>query len=372
VIAALVSGLTLASLPATAWASSSPAITLSSGVPATVLFGGQATVSMTAANPAGQPPGYNLSFRDVLPAGVSYVPGSSSIDSQDIEPLAIANAPAAGQTTLIWSNVSDLSASSSNTVVYSVSPSSGSYAIGSTYTESQSAYVNTNPRYVPQFDALGNPVAGATSYTGSAAGSGTTSVAGVHVSTSDSAGAKLLRGAHTHQTVYTVTVANNTVNPTSSAVVDTYLPAGLEFLGCGRVDNTTNAATNPGSTQEWPGSGPLSGNTAAPASCSTPTVVQTATMAPGGLPSGVYTHVQYSPGTIAAGQSIKLQFVAAIPIRQNTNTWIGGKPSDASDGQTANLDNNSGPRPTTARHSRSTRASAACSTASPPSRPAPR
>jgi uncharacterized repeat protein (TIGR01451 family)/fimbrial isopeptide formation D2 family protein len=341
-IAALVSGLGFVSLPSIALAASSPAITISSGVPATVLYGGQATVSMTAANPAGQSPGYNLTFRDVLPAGVSYVSGSSSIDGQDIEPQVIANAPAAGQTTLIWSNVSDLSAGSSNAVAYSVSPSTGSYAIASTYTESQSAYVNSNPRYVPQFDALGNPVAGATSYTGSAAASGTTTVTGIDVSMSDSAGAKLLRGAHTHQTVYTVTVANNTVNPTTSAVVDTYLPAGLEFLGCGGVDNTTSAPTNPGSTQEWPGSGPLSGHTTAPASCSTPAVVQTATMTPGGLPSGVYTHVQYSPGTIAAGQSIELRFVAAVPIRQNTNTWTGAKPSDASDGQTANLDNNSG------------------------------
>jgi large repetitive protein len=343
VIAALVSGLAFAWLPSTALAASSPAITIASGVPATVLYGGQASVSMTAANPAGQPPGYNLSFRDVLPAGVSYAAGSSRIDGQDIEPQVIANAPAAGQTTLIWSNVSDLSASSSNTVSYRVSPSSGSYAIASNYTESQSAYVNSNARYVPQFDALGNPVADATSYTGSAATSGTTTVTGISVSMSDSAGAKLLRGAHTHQTVYTVTVANNTVNPTTSAVVDTYLPAGLEFLGCGAVDNTTSAATNPGSTQEWPGSGALSGHTAAPASCATPTVVQTATMTPGGLPSGVYTHVQYSPGTIPAGQSIALRFVAAVPIRQNTSTWTGVKPSDASDGQTANLDNNSGP-----------------------------
>ena len=340
-IAVVVSGLGFVLLPSTALAASSPAITISSGVPATVLYGGKAAVSMTAANPAGQPPGYNLSFRDVLPAGISYVAGSSSVDGQDIEPQVIANAPAAGQTTLIWSNVSDLSASSSNAVAYSVSNSAGSYAIGATYTESQSAYVNSNPRYVPQFDALGNPVA--TSYTGSAATSGTTTVSGIDVSMSDSAGAKLLRGAHTHQTVYTVTVANNTVNPTTSAVVDTYLPAGLEFLGCGGVDNTTSAATNPGSTEEWPGSGPLSGHTTAPASCSTPTVVQTATMTPGGLPTGVYTHVQYSPGTIAAGQSVELRFVAAVPIRQNTNTWTGVKPSDASDGQTANLDNNSGP-----------------------------
>src|SRR5918999_940108 len=63
--------------------------------PANVLYGDPSTVTLRVANPSGQPYGYNLSLRDVLPAGISYVPGSA-----EVEPRIINNAPGAGQTTL--------------------------------------------------------------------------------------------------------------------------------------------------------------------------------------------------------------------------------------------------------------------------------
>jgi hypothetical protein len=50
---------------------------------------------MTAANPAGQPTGHNLTFEDVLPVGISCAPGSSQIGEQDIEPQVTNDAPTA-------------------------------------------------------------------------------------------------------------------------------------------------------------------------------------------------------------------------------------------------------------------------------------
>jgi large repetitive protein len=221
---------------------------------------------------------------------VSYVANSSSFSGQDIEPQVLTNEPSAGKTTLIWPNLSDLSPNSQAKLTYQVQASTSTYADGGSYTESQSAYVNTSPRTAPSFTAARAPVS--SSYTGSATATGPTTLSAIQVTSSDAAGAKLLRSVHTHQTVYTLTVANNGVKPTTSTVLDAYLPAGLEFLGCGTSDNTTCAATNPGSTEEWPGSGALSGRTANPGNCSGYTEVQTGNFTPGnGIPSGFYTHV---------------------------------------------------------------------------------
>ena len=329
-------------LPAAAQAGTgTPTIALSAGGSSSALYGSSATESLTASNPAGQPTGYNLTMEDVLPAGVSYVAGSSTFSGQDIEPQVLNNEPSAGKTTLIWSNLSDLSPNSQAKLTYQVNASTSTYAVGASYTESQSAYVNTSPRTVPSFTASGAPVS--SSYTGSATTSGSTTLSAIQVTTSDAAGAKLLRGVHDHQTVYTLTVTNNGVKPTSGTTLDAYLPAGLEFLGCGTEDNTTSAATNPGSTEEWPGSGALSGRTANPGNCSGYTEVQTGNFSPGnGIPSGFYTHVQYNPGTLASGGAVTYKFVAGVPIRENTDTWTGVKPSDSGGDQAANLDNNSG------------------------------
>jgi len=58
--------------------------------------------------------------------------------------------------------------------------------------------------------------------------------------------------------VYTLTVRNNQVRATGAIELVDYLPAGLEFLGCGGdPDHTTDAATNRGSSEEYPGSGAI-------------------------------------------------------------------------------------------------------------------
>ena len=69
--------LLLALWPGGARAAGSPNIGLTTSVPATTLFGTQTAVRLVANNPVGEPGGYNVSFRVVLPAGVSYVSAST-------------------------------------------------------------------------------------------------------------------------------------------------------------------------------------------------------------------------------------------------------------------------------------------------------
>src|SRR5689334_8538313 len=85
---------------------STPAVQLSGGPAASVLYGRDVPVSLTASLPAGEPKGYNLAYRFVLPAGTSYVGGSAGTEAG--EPTVIADAPTTGRTTLIWPNTYDL------------------------------------------------------------------------------------------------------------------------------------------------------------------------------------------------------------------------------------------------------------------------
>jgi large repetitive protein len=332
----------------TALAAGTPNISLTEAAPATVLYGTPATVTLTASNPAAGSWGYNLTFEDVLPAAVSYVAGSGSLGN----PTILTNEPSANKTTLIWNNVSDLSPGSSAALTFQLSAATDlqptpNLVPNDSYTDSASAYVNSAPQQVPQFSNTGV----ASNYTGSATASGTTALSPLQITLAPSG--VLLRGVHDHQVVYTVTITNNDVHATNTIAAAVYLPAGLEDLLCGQTDNTTSAPTNPGSQDEYPGSGLLSGHTASPgASCLTPTSITTVNVDPDGggpLPTAVYTEVQWSTlaplltgDSLAAGASTTLQFVVAIPIRANTMTWTGTEPTAASDNQAANLDNNSG------------------------------
>ena len=331
-------------------AAGTPDIALSESAPATILYGTDASVSLTASNPGGGSWGYNLSYEDVLPAGVSYVPGSTSPASVG-DPQILANEPATHDTTLIWSNVSDLSPGSSNTLGFSLAAATDAdptpnFLPNEGYTDSTSAYVNADPRYVPQFGTNGVAVNASTSYTGSATSGASTTLSPLAIS--QTPGGDHLRGVHDHQFVSTITVTNNDVHATNGITVDDWLPAGLEYLLCGQTDNTTDAATNPGSVDEYPGSGPTSGHLSlsSPSPCRIPATVATAATDPDGsgpLPSAVYTHVEWTGlGNLAPSATLTLEFVTAIPIRANTMTWTSGSAPATALGQAANLDNNSG------------------------------
>ena len=339
----LVASLALASL---ARAAGTPNISasVSSSSP---LYGEPAHVTVDAANPSGQPYGYNLSYRVVLPKGASYAGGST------VPPTVIANQPAAEETTLIFSNVTDLSPNSHKSFGFDLSYNQTIWHAGDVLPVRAEAFINTDPRYVPKFSPTGQPEGPATtSYTGfSGEVVGEQKLKAIKVTAEEpSPEGEILRGVHEDQTVYTLKVQNNGINPTTGTKLDAFVPAGLEYLGCGApggagTDNTTNAiATNPGSAEEYPGSGPIKVETLP--ECSTPELVETEELDPdgaGAMPFGVYTHVRWDVGTLTASQVRTFKYRAGIPIRKNTTGFLDGpKPSGASGKQAANLDNNVG------------------------------
>jgi uncharacterized repeat protein (TIGR01451 family)/fimbrial isopeptide formation D2 family protein len=346
IVTALVSGMLavtavlLAAAPAQA--AGSPDLQLSGGPAASVLYGDPVPVALTASLPAGAPKGYNLAYRFALPVGTSYVAGSAGEEAG--EPTVIADAPTAGRTTLIWPNAYDLVANASHTLAFELAyrdtgDAAPRYDVGDPIAVDMGAYLSTDPRDEADFSALGLPQTGVDSYTGWAEKSTTTQLTAIEIEKSEPhPEGEIPRGVHDHHTVYTLTLTNNSVNPTAGVTVDDYLPAGLEFLGCaGTPDHSA--------TEEYAGSGAIV--VAQPTSdCVDPVLVETVDTDPDGagpLESGVHTHVRWThPGTFAPGQVQRIRYAAAVPIRENTVTWPATTPATTG-AQAANLDNNTGP-----------------------------
>jgi uncharacterized repeat protein (TIGR01451 family)/LPXTG-motif cell wall-anchored protein len=315
-----------------------PGITLGKSGPTSVLADGTAAFTLTAGNPASNPtaaPEYNLSFRDVLPLGLTYVAGSTSPTSAG-EPQIVTD-PGTGQQTLIWRNVGDLQISDTFALGFRADTDPAVLPVGSTFTNTGSAYANTDPRRIPAFSATGAPVAGSFTETATAS-TPAIQVSALTVSkTEPSPESELLRGVHDNPTVYTVRVENTAVSATGSVVLVDHIPAALEFLGCGGVDNSA--------AREYPGAPSLAATPAVPG-CVLPDSVTTVTNPPAQgsttYPPGVYTRVQWTIGTMAPGAVVTRPYAAGIPLRRNTATFPGGTPTGASLGQVANLDNNTG------------------------------
>ena len=314
-----------------------PAISVAKRAPSSVLAGEPVTFTLTASNPAANPgavPEYNTSLRDVLPRGLAYQAGSTR--PSDIgDPTVITDA--SGVQTLIWRDAFDLQVASTSSVTFTASVDSSVLPVGSAISNVGNAYASTNPRYVPRFDASGAPTANS-NVQSATSGTTTTAVSALKISKAEpSPESKLLRGVHDHTTVYTVTVSNTGQAATTDATVVDYLPARLEFLGCGGVDNSGAA--------EYPGAPRLSATPGVGANCPTPTSVDTVANPPADgsvvYPAGIYTRVAWDLGTLAAGQTVTIRYAAGIPLR--ANALFAGGPTAASLGQAANLDNNTGP-----------------------------
>ena len=219
--------------------------------------------TLAASNPtagAGGVTQYNVSFSDVLPAGVTYVAGST--EPADIGDPTVITDPDTGAQTLIWQDNFDLPPGDSNSISFEVTadPTVAGAIVVHRYGHRVQQY---RPGVVPLFDATGAPVPNP-AVTASAPSSATTEVTALEVTKAEpSPEAKLLRGVHDHTTVYTLTVTNGDGAGTDDVVVTDYLPASLEFLGCGGVDNTT---TGP----EYPGAPSLTATPVVGADCPTP------------------------------------------------------------------------------------------------------
>jgi large repetitive protein len=323
-----------------------PPITLKKNAPETALLGSKQTVTLVAANPKETKRGYNLSFRDVLPTGVKFL----GVKGEGEAPKVIPNAPSAGKTTLLFENVADLSSNSSYTLTYEIEAEESAYTVGGHFKNEAEAFVSRAARNKPTFNANGEVETA--SYTGSAEASAETKLSAIEITKSEpNPEHELLRGVHEHQTVYTLVVQNNQLKPTKEISVEDFLPPGLEYLACDEADNTTNAsATNPGSKEEYVGAGPINAEANIPPAksrehCRKPTEVETGEFdPPGPKPKGLYTHVVWTGlGELKAGEKLEVQYIAAVPIRQNALFAPGTAPTAKSLGQAANLDNNTGP-----------------------------
>ncbi|HEY0278667.1 MAG TPA: isopeptide-forming domain-containing fimbrial protein, partial [Solirubrobacterales bacterium] len=350
----LLSGLAIAIAliaPGIASAAGEPNISLEMHAPEDALLGTKQTVSLVAKNPTGQPRGYNLSFRDVLPKGVKYVPGSAKgPNGEALEVRVIPNAPNAAneETTLLIENVSDLSANSEYGLTFEVEPSVAEYGLNKTYENNATAYVSRRARYKPKFNANGEVITGEESFKGFESANAKTTLTAIEIEKEEiSPEGEILRGVHEHKVVYTLHLRNNEVKKTTNLQVDDYLPAGLEFLGCGTEDHTKISPTT-GTSEEYAGSGEIfTGKLPEAPSCLEPSEVMTEEVDPDGpegpLPPGVYTHVVWSElGELEPGAEREIQYRAAIPILENTLSWPQGEPTKKSLEQAANLDNNSG------------------------------
>lgn len=336
VVTALLASMLGAVAAPSAQAAGTPNIGLRKDAPATVLVGTPIDFSLEVSNPAGQPRAFNVTFRDVLPAGVSYVPGSTSPSSAG-EPTIVTDRPASGQTTLIWSNLFDINPNGSASLAYQAQPDPDQYPVGATVTNAATAYASNDPFVIPKFDSNGNATAGGT---GLDSDSATTTMSAIEVVKSEpSPEGELLRGVHDNSTVYTITVRNNGVAATEGITLVDYLPAGLEYLGCGATDNTSNGAV------EYTGAPRLTDVPAlASPPCRTPARVDTVDSGlPSGLAAGVYTRVEWLPFDLARGSERTFTYRAGIPLYENTTTWTGVEPTGPSGLQAANLDNNNGP-----------------------------
>jgi fimbrial isopeptide formation D2 family protein/uncharacterized repeat protein (TIGR01451 family) len=335
--------------PAAASAAGDPNISLEMQAPKTALLGTKQSVALVAKNPVGEERGYNLSFRDVLPKGVKYVAGSAKgPNGEALEVRVLPNAPALEETTLLIENVSDLSAASEYRLTFEVEPEPAAFTVNNSYEDHAAAFVSKKARFKPKFNANGEAIPGEESFEGSAETKAKTTLTAIEIEkTEPSPEGEILRGVHEHQVVYTLHLRNNHLKATNNLSIGDYLPAGLEFLGCGQEDHTKNAPTT-GTAEEYAGSGPIfPGNHPEAPKCVEPTKVETVEVDPDGaegpMQFGVYTHVEWAGlGELGPSGEKEIQYRAAIPIRENTMTWTGATPTPASLDQAANLDNNSG------------------------------
>ncbi|MET3803063.1 putative repeat protein (TIGR01451 family)/fimbrial isopeptide formation D2 family protein [Nakamurella sp. UYEF19] len=312
--------------------------------PGSVLAGSPVAYALSATNPSGSANAvqqYNVAFRDVLPPGVSYKPGSTT--PADVGDPKVVTAqvhfpnpgsPLIPQQTLIWSNVADLPLDGTVTLNYLVVPDQTLYPVGSTVGNNAQDFASTNPRLVPKFTAAGVPVDSGSTAIGPARSTSTT-MSAITITKSDDASpeGKLLRGVHKDHSVYTLLVINNSDHATTNNQVVDYLPANLEYLACGTTDNS--------GAVEYPGSGPLGVGRIPADSCRQATSVQTVDNPIPGL-IGIFTKVTWTVPTLQPDETYTIRYVAAIPLRDNTLTFPGGAPTPASGDQGANLDNNTG------------------------------
>lgn len=357
-----------------------------------ILAGEDASFRVNVSNPANGGGGkqFNLGVSALLPLSVSYVSGTAAptkiyraleevpnetrtapataescaasglIPASTLTPPGKANRCAVpeGQQLWVWSNINDLPEGGTVPLDVTVRPDAGTYPVGSTINLAATAYTSNDPSRLPTFDGSTSKAVAAThtSKPGTDAGFTQPDVRAIRVSKSEpSPEDELLRGVHSHPTVYTIKIENTGQAPTEDVTVVDYLPAGLEFLGTAGGDNSA-----PGTGEYLVDGQPMrmgaQPQLASPEASRVETVqLGAAEAAQLGLAgAGVYTKVTWVLGALSGGSAqvlptaaatagvSELKYYAAVPLFENA-LWQGTAPATESGLQGANLDNNTGP-----------------------------
>ncbi|WP_144760625.1 isopeptide-forming domain-containing fimbrial protein [Curtobacterium sp. 9128] len=334
-------------------AAAASTISVTAKADASVLSGAPASVTLTAKNTADASGGtdlYNLGYSYTLPAGVSYVAASGKADGSVLpDPVQTPLADGAG-TLLVFSNVSDLVTGDQKSVTFQVQAAASTFPVGTSFSGSVQAAANSDARNVPTFDATGKPATDA-SDTATATSNATTISAITVAKAEGSPENELVRGVHDHPTVYTLTVQNTATAPSTGVTVTDYLPAGLEFLQCGAIDNTTSGPEYPGAPSVQVATPANATGDWDAADCMTPQSVTTVDDVPG-KGSAVFTKVVWSIPTLT-NDAVTIKYLAAVPLFENTMSFSGqgaaapvgtvAAPAATAFHDEANLDNNNGP-----------------------------
>lgn len=308
--------------------------------------------------------GFNLAVALLVPVDVTF--GSSDWGTPAIygSGAELPNSAATGPLShvpdhfqlWVFEDISDLPAGGERLGFLKVRPKAGTFPVGNSIEIGMTTYLSSNPNQLPVFDGSTSVSTDTDDTSQSADVSVTVPVKAIRVTkTEPSPESELLRGVHENATTYTITVENTGEGPVTDPVVVDYIPAGLEFLGCGGVDNTTGAAQLDG-TEEYPSSGNIAG-AVDPGSCVTPDRVETVENDSGAPAAAVYTKVTWNLANLTGGAQQNyaasagnpgvtvIKYRAAVPLFENTMTFggAGGAPTADSLDQTANLDNNNGP-----------------------------
>lgn len=183
-----------------------PGIHLSKSAPGEVLAGEPITYTLTVSNPPGPgaAPEYNLGFRDVIPANVSFVGGSTTPAGAG-DPTQYVD-PTTHETTLTWTNVTDLSVNGTTVLTFQVLPDPVMFLVGTTVENTADVYSSTDPFVAPEFDELGVLVPGTATETATSNPT-STYISALKITKSEpSPEGELLRGVHRNTTVYTLDV----------------------------------------------------------------------------------------------------------------------------------------------------------------------
>ena len=291
-------------------------LTVSVASSSRVLYGSDLTISVSACNRSADAL-FNTAVREVLPAGITYVAGSAVPAPTRV----LSNQPSAGATTLLWQPVADLPIGGCTSLSFrvqhgAVPTDNGPWRVGNVIADSVGVFASVDPAVGPQFGGTGVPSTPLAPALQTATGAMSSTIVPITIGKDVTGGTNTgLRGVHEQPLSYRLRVTNNSVRATDTVTVDDYLPAELEFLGCGTVDSAS-----PGYV-EYEGAPRLDVSTPDLTSdCLEPSLVQHEMVDPDGggpLSSGVYTHLRWTLGNLAPSATRTIRYAAGVPSRAN-------------------------------------------------------